>query len=1664
MTAPLWAQMWSGSDTLYGNEWLDFTKTYYRIPVAEDGIYRISYSALVQAGFPVAEAPATELRLYAFGRQVHLFTSTNGPIGPQDFIEFFGEKNRGTLDRHLLENLDEPDLNPWYSLFNDTAAYYLVWEPQTPPLRYTALPNDLTNPPPKEPYCWWTFGYTYSNALFKRQLGSEIQYSWFSGEGFGTFPMSDFSVNLAAQHLYADGPDARLTVRYACGLGNHRQRLTLNDSLLREDAFSGWSVIQADHLIPAKALKENNLMRLASALGANDRHSVAGAFLRYPRLFDFAYAARASFWVERPADWKYLEIAAFDVAGGAAPVLYDVLNYTRTETVVSGGLVKVVLPPVFKDRQLWLVNPTKGIFAVEQMTPVTFRDYRTTPAEYLILSHPAFFADPTQGNANPVAAYADYRRSTAGGGFETLVVDINELYEQFAYGVRYHPLAVRNFIHYIRKHWPTPPKHLFIIGKGLDYDRFRRPEEQRTLADSLFFVPTYGSPGADMMFALQGKGLSEPIIAIGRLAVTRPVQVWAYLDKIRQHELAGLTAPQTLEGKAWMKRIIHNSGGLAAETAIIRAYTQGMADAITTSRWGADVHTFYKTSNDPIQLSSYEQMLELLNRGVSLWMIFGHSSPQAVDFDIGAPSVYNNKGRYPLMMIMGCFSGLCSGYQPGIGEQFVLAPERGAIAYFASVYFSFSDALYLFGLRFYERLGGADYGQPLGIVLNNTISSLRKTSNPGLVALLHQNLLQGDPAVRLHQYEGPDYLIDPRSVRIEPNPAALEQPTVQVAFDVVNIGENVPQTLPFTIEQRLPDGTLRLRLADTADAPAFRKTLTVQIPTEGSQAGQNRLLIALNAEGHAQEQPQAALFNNTLEDELGVPGVSLVFFANDIAPIAPENYAIVRQNPPTLWVSTLNPQAPPQRYLFEIDTLETFDSPWRRSETIVQGGGAIAWNPPVTLHDSTVYYWRVARDTLQDGRLLWRQRSFIHLPQSPLGWSQSHFGQWAEGSFINLEANDSTRTLAFVNSAGFLAMNVAYRNRDKFPGMQNAYYEGFFGDAGFNGQGLTQGVAIMLQDPNTGHYVPNPPNSKYNTHPTRTKSFFSFNTQELSERLALMDFIENFIPDNYIVGFLALHPWNDTIGYAPRRWAADSITYGKNLFQLLEAQGARKVRTLVDYTTGPHPYGFIFQKNNSLFDAVDTVVYHVDSVVQIRRNFQARWSVGQWETPPIGPVRAWGQLLWAHKPPDNASDEVSLSALAVRPGQPDSLLFTLTDTYARSLADLPADAIPQLRLRFSARDTLLRTATQPRFLRVLYEPLPEGALQPTAHFRWHADTLQQGEPGLASLAFVNVSPTDFDSLEARVRFKSESGQGHDQVLRLRRLTAGDTLHLNLTFDTRSTHGPHRLIIEVNPGPQQPECYLFNNTWTRNTWVARDVRNPLLDVTFDGIHIADGDIVSPQPLIVASLRDENQYLALSDTSALTIQWQGPDGTLRRLYFNDPTVQFFAADPTQLPKQNRARLEWRPTFSTDGEYRLIVNGRDASGNTAGQTHYTIRFRVVTRSALSHLLNYPNPFSTQTCFYYTLTGAEPPARFRLQIMTVSGRVVREVTESEFGPLRPGTHRSDFCWDGRDQYGDLLANGVYLYRVLAKKADGSDYDLWENSTLNGFFQHGVGKMILMR
>ena len=296
------------------------------------------------------------------------------------------------------------------------------------------------------------------------------------------------------------------------------------------------------------------------------------------------------------------------------------------------------------------------------------------------------------------------------------------------------------------------------------------------------------------------------------------------------------------------------------------------------------------------------------------------------------------------------------------------------------------------------------------------------------------------------------------------------------------------------------------------------------------------------------------------------------------------------------------------------------------------------------------------------------------------------------------------------------------------------------------------------------------------------------------------------------------------------------------------------------------------------------------------------------------------------------------------------------------------------------------------------------------------------------------------------------------------LVSGDTITLKYDIDTRAYSGPNTLLVDFNPDNDQPEQYHFNNFLYRSFYVKADKFNPLLDVTFDGVHILNRDIVSARPHIVVKLKDESKFLALSDTSLIKVQIQFPDGSLRTYKFDNDTMRFTPANLAS--GDNTATIDLSPLLSgDDDEYVLIVSGKDAVGNTAGELDYHIDFRVISKPMISNLLNYPNPFTTSTAFVFTVTGSVVPQNIRIQILTVTGKIIREITKDELGPLHIGRNITEFKWDGSDMYGQKVANGVYLYRVLTNlngksldkfKDDGDDTDK--------YFTKGYGKMYFMR
>jgi hypothetical protein len=83
------AQMPVGIDTLYGNEWINYTQTYYKIAIANDGVYRLTQADLQTAGVPTSSVQAANFRIYRMGNEIPVYTSTNANLTAADYLEFY---------------------------------------------------------------------------------------------------------------------------------------------------------------------------------------------------------------------------------------------------------------------------------------------------------------------------------------------------------------------------------------------------------------------------------------------------------------------------------------------------------------------------------------------------------------------------------------------------------------------------------------------------------------------------------------------------------------------------------------------------------------------------------------------------------------------------------------------------------------------------------------------------------------------------------------------------------------------------------------------------------------------------------------------------------------------------------------------------------------------------------------------------------------------------------------------------------------------------------------------------------------------------------------------------------------------------------------------------------------------------------------------------------------------------------------------------------------------------------------------------------------------------------------------------------------------------------------------------------------------------------------
>lgn len=1658
------------------NSWIDYNKTYYKFKVGSSGLYRISQATLSSIG--LNNTSADQFQLWRNGEEVRMYTtSASGPLAPSGYIEFWGVMNDGKKDNKLYLNTDY-QLSDHWSLVTDTASYFLTVNTSTN-LRYNDAANNVAGTTlTPEAYFMNTRGIYYNNKInpgFAQVLGEHVYSSSYDiGEGWSSndiAPGFDLSNVFDTINLYNAGPSASFRIGASGNaLNSRRVKVKLNGTTILDSAMDYFGYLKATTTnIPLSTFLSPDVVGLSvqnTAAIAIDGMVISFMELIYPGKFNFNNQKNYYFELPASALGNYLVIDNFNT-GGTAPVLLDLLSGNRyTADISTVGKVKFVLPASSSTLRKFILasQDASNITNVSTLVQRNFVNYSNAvnQGNYIIISHPSLYNNGA--GVNYVDQYKAYRSSAAGGSYTAKIFDIDQLVDQFGYGIKNHPSSVKDFVQFAKINFTQVPKFVFLIGKGVSYNDYDYIKHSST-ADKLDLVPTFGAPASDIRL-VSGYNSLVPDIPVGRLSVVTGNEVGNYLVKMKQYEQAQNSTSQTVAQKLWMKNVAHVIGGKdIGESDLFTFYMNSYKKVLEDTLFGARVETFSKSSTASVQIIASQRIEELINEGVSMISYFGHSSAQTFEFNLNNPDVYNNTGKYPFFNVSGCSAGnnftadtLRLQGNMTLSEKYVLANQRGSIAFLASTHLGIPPFLNNYQNEFYKQTGVINYGSSTGIIIKNVVQNLGG-SNPALDFFTRIHLeemnLHGDPALTINSHPKPDYIIEEAMIKINPAIVSVADNSFTVKINMLNIGKAINDSIRVTIKRTLPDGSVIVMFNKIISAIKYSDSLLfIAHINPITDKGLNKITVTLDADNKISEMSE---LNNTVTKDFFI-------FEDEVRPVYPYNYSIVNNQNISFYGSTANPLTGQRQVMMEIDTTELFNSPFKKSFTTTASGGVIEFKPLITYTDSTVYFWRMAMQPAS-GPVIWNGSSFIFLPGAGTGFNQSNYYQHLKSDTldITLRANRKWKYASVVNTIRALdgVFPTAASTASDFVLIING------SDIARSVCGISN-IIINVFDPvslKPWKNVLGGTSGLYGSDPVcgiDRIANFQYNILDINKRQKAIAFLD-LIPDSFVVVVKNVSGTNRAGNTYASDWKTDTATFGSgnSLYHRFKSQGFAEV----DSFNRPRAFIFMYQKNIPAFNPKWIFSEGIFDKIELSSGYTTPDTLGIITSPKFGPAKAWKQMHWRGTSEEaNSLDNPTVDIIGIDYSDKETPLIRVDkNTQDVDISFIDAVKYPFVKLRMRNMDSITLTPYQLSYWRVNYDPAPEGAVAPNLFFTTK-DTLALGNDLNFGIAFKNISPTAFDSLSIKVTVIDKNNISHTILLpKQKPLISGDTLLLKYQLDTRNYTGLNTLLVDFNPDNIQPEQYHFNNFLYSNFFVKGDNTNPLLDVTFDGVHILNRDIVAARPHILIKLKDENKYLALNDTSLLKVQIRMPDGTLKSYRFDNDTLKF---TPATLPgTDNTATIDFAPLLhGEDEEYELVVSGKDASGNRAGESDYHVIFRVINKPMISNLLNYPNPFTTSTAFVFTVTGTQPPQNMRIQILTITGKVVREITSNELGPIHIGRNITEYKWDGTDMYGQKLANGVYLYRVLTN-LNGKSLDKFKDTgdDTDKYFTKGYGKMYLL-
>lgn len=1671
-----------------GNEWINFQQNYFSFKVYKDGVYKVDYTTLVNSGVNVSSFATENVQLFSREREVpiYFFDGGDNKLDSGEYFVFYGQKNDGWIDSVLYENATDI-CNPYYSLINDTINYFFTWNNKTDNLRYTY--DSSTNYSSYSPTNYWLTTKRVINSSSYIQMGGSPFY--LPGEGFslskdGVSSVASVDlklVNTGEMYTGSDAPNALFESNISAfsnasytGQGNHHVRFGLKETnySIVDSVFTGVQFFKFQRSIPHSFIKNNQTLNwsIINDQGAlTDYQGFSFMSLRFATNTTLSGGNSGVFTIKpsTSASKVRLDVKNTSITTPLALVLGSSPKYIGVSPNGAGNW-QLLIPNANdgSDQELVLHDLTKCI-SISKLTPVNgtgvFTNYN------LISSENAVIMVYPKTMELAASEYASYRTSLEGGSHNVILANIDELYLQYGGGVYKHFVGIRRFAKHMYDKSINKPISLFLIGKGITNSSMRNSVGNF----SNCHIPTFGYPSSDVAFTGGYQQNWEPLIPTGRIAVSNDNELRNYLSKVKEYEAnQSATGFYSSATKQWQKEVLHFSGGSTTQDqTTFQNYLASLEAIIRNKYFGAEVRTIKKSSSAPIDPVLLSSVTKQISEGVSLMTFFGHSNSSTFDVGVDDPSNWNNKGHYPVIIGNGCNSGDIFSNSYSYSERLLNTVDGGAIAFLSPSTLGYDANLFKYSSKLYSHFTYNSYGKSIGYQIKKTIADIY-ANNPTSIDeyTCFQMVLHGDPLLKINAHEKPELEITDEGIYFEPKKLTLSTDSVEMFIILKNLGKTIEDTFQLEVKRRFPKLNTDSTYLFSIPGLYFIDTFSFKFPLQANiGTGINYFDVSVDIPSFISEQ----------FDEFGNNQVTKQFIIDidGIIPTYPYEFAIVPEDSVVLKACTPNPIATMNTYRFELDTVDTYDSPFA-SFAIVSGVGGVQevfpsdWkrkntgsNFTFTCTDSTVYFWRVAIDSTV---LDWRESSFQYI-KGKSGWSQAHFFQNKENDFNKLKYSRILRERSFDTLYRKLEVRV-YDNASDGYAFSNTDYRIDNQMQDYGACYDLPGLHVVVIDPedltpwrthygsqNPTHYFGNQ-NENGACRP-RTEGYFIFRHDSTS-LVNFENMLNNVIPDGF---FYVVY----TLKYPQYEY------WPSSLFQTFKNLGSDSI-----YPGRPNRAFIFFGKKGDPNASKEIVASYAGEYLNLVENLYVFDNSGSETSPFIGPSKNWENVYWRQLPMETPTSDTTYITIQgydknfIKKTE-QNILMTTNDSIVGLNNSIDASLYPYLKLKGDYKDNLKKTPAQLKRWQVTYQPLPEAAIDGKVNgITWipAKDTLEEGMEIKFAVDIRNISDYPMDSLLINY-WVTDFVQGKHTIPFDRKdsLRVNEVFRDTISFSTKGLGGLNTLYVEVNPYvsygvTDQPEQFHFNNILQKNFFVTQDNVNPILDVTFDGKYIMNGDLVSAKPEILISLKDENEFAIMndiSDTSLFSVYIVTTKGEQKRIPFMDGQGNVIMQWVPATDQSKKCKIIYPANFEENGKYTLIVQGADKNGNLSGDNAYQISFEIIQEATISYLTNYPNPFSSSTRFVYTLTGSKVPDDIQIQIMTMSGKVIKEISAEELGPLEIGRNKiTNYAWDGKDNFGDQLANGVYLYRVLTRM-NGEEIKHRESSVDTNFTKE-FGKIYLFR